>query len=112
MNYCFDLLNLCKPKCCSNFAAIPDDSMSVCSGSMYEEYYPFEYLGSGSGGASVSAEPIYATVTRTDKAPLSPPPLPPRMLQSTLDRKRNTRENWVRSNYQKKKNYQLSAFSY
>lgn len=73
-----------------------DDSMSVCSGSMYEEYDPFEYLHSGSGGASVSAEPIYATITRTDgKVPMSPPPLPPRLSQSTLERKRNTRETWV-----------------
>lgn len=69
--------------------------MSVCSGSMYEEYDPFEYLYSGSGTASVS-EPIYATITRTDsKAHMSPPPLPPRLSQSTLDRKRNTRETWV-----------------
>lgn len=76
------------------FLFLVDDAYSVCSGSMYEEYDPFEYLQSGSGAGSVS-EPIYATITR-DKTPLSPPPLPPRS-QATLDRqKRQSKESWVK----------------
>lgn len=67
-----------------------EDCHSVCSGSMYEEYDPFDYLHSGSAGGSVS-EPIYATITRKEKSPASPPPIPPRSTYSTLDR---PKKNW------------------
>lgn len=63
---------------------------------MYEEYDPFDYLYSGSQAGSV-AEPVYATITRSDKTPVSPPPLPPRQSQFTLERqKRQSLDNWTK----------------
>lgn len=65
-----------------------DDSWSVC-GSVYDEYDPYDFLYTGSGNNSLS-DPIYAAVVKSENAPMSPPPpLPPRIHNSTLERKKS-----------------------
>lgn len=68
----------------SSVSEIPDNE-SECSGSMYNEYDPFDYLYSGSGAPSI-ADPIYAAVIK--QSPKTPPPLPPRAW-STLEKRKS-----------------------
>ncbi|XP_071051233.1 phosphatidylinositol 4-phosphate 3-kinase C2 domain-containing subunit beta [Onthophagus taurus] len=61
-----------------------EEAASMCE-SVYDEYDPFDYIYSGSGGNSTS-EPIYASIaSKSDYSPT--PPLPPRV-NSTLDRRK------------------------
>ncbi|CAG9769508.1 unnamed protein product [Ceutorhynchus assimilis] len=74
-----------------------DDTLSV-SGSVYDEYYDYDFIYSGSGNNSISgntgvSEPIYASLNASlskliaESSPHSPtPPLPPRARMSTIDR--------------------------
>ncbi|XP_060523562.1 phosphatidylinositol 4-phosphate 3-kinase C2 domain-containing subunit alpha isoform X2 [Cylas formicarius] len=72
-----------------------DDSHSMC-GSVYDEYYDFDFIYSGSGSNSIYnsiygntsiSEPIYATVSKVENSSSPVPPLPPRSRMSTLDRR-------------------------
>lgn len=65
-----------------------DDSGSVC-GSVYDEYDPYDFIYSGSGSNS-NSDPIYAAVVKSENAPLSPPPLPPRL--STMEKRKSKKE--------------------
>ncbi|XP_048517557.1 phosphatidylinositol 4-phosphate 3-kinase C2 domain-containing subunit alpha isoform X3 [Dendroctonus ponderosae] len=74
-----------------------DDTLSVCD-SVYDEYYDYDFIYSGSGNNSVSghttvSEPLYASLNVSlskliaESSPHSPsPPIPPRMRISTIDR--------------------------
>lgn len=53
--------------------------------SVYDEYDPYDFIYSGSGNNSTS-DSIYAAVVKSEKVPLSPPPLPPKL--STMERLR------------------------
>lgn len=71
-----------------------DDAASVC-GSVYDEYDPYDFIYSGSGNNSLS-DPMYAAVIKQENAPMSPPStLPRRVQQSTMERRKNSRDAWV-----------------
>lgn len=77
--------------------SLGDDTLSVC-GSVYDEYYDYDFIYSGSGNNSISgntgvSEPIYASLNASlskliaESSPHSPsPPIPPRARMSTIDR--------------------------
>ncbi|XP_066255577.1 phosphatidylinositol 4-phosphate 3-kinase C2 domain-containing subunit alpha isoform X2 [Euwallacea similis] len=73
-----------------------DDALSV-SGSVYDEYYDYDFIYSGSGNNSISgnttiSEPLYASLNVSlskliaENAHSPSPPLPNRMRVSTIDR--------------------------
>lgn len=64
--------------------------MSVCD-SVYDEYDPYDFIYSGSGSNSLS-DSMYTAVIRTEHAPQSPPPLPPRVRFSTIERRKQSSE--------------------
>lgn len=74
--------------------------MSVC-GSVYDEYYDYDFIYSGSGNNSISgntvvSEPIYASLNanlgKLIAESTSSPPIPPRMRVSTIDRNLSKKE--------------------
>lgn len=78
-------------KYCINF--LVEDATSVC-GSVYDEYDPYDFIYSGSGSNSLS-DSMYTAVIKTESAPQSPPPLPPRAKFATIERRKQSRETLV-----------------
>ncbi|XP_026466110.1 phosphatidylinositol 4-phosphate 3-kinase C2 domain-containing subunit beta isoform X2 [Ctenocephalides felis] len=84
-----------------------DDTKSECSGSMYSEYDPFDYMYSRENSNGSVGDPVYAAVTKSEhfasgvigsssgsapQSPQGPPPLPPRnsAAWSTIERRRSS----------------------
>lgn len=74
-----------------------EDEKSVCSGSFYDPFDPFDYMYSPSVDGS-QGDPIYTAVNKSDK----PPPLPPRNADLA-----NKKERYVRQKSRLFENIQI-----